>query len=273
VPSCTIPPLRIVAVTPRDAPPGDARQRWFDNQGRLIALGGRHDRSWWMHWPGLATFWFDDGGDVRAEPERPFLDAELRDIFTRGVAPVVLLARGYEGLHASAVQGPRGVVAFVGTSGTGKSTTAVAVASTGLPHFADDTMVYQLVAGTPIGVKLPFPVRVEPVVRTSLGAAAVPTSTLSSAPIRRIYDLVRDDAVDPANPAFVRVNPANRFERLLAHAHPFDMGGEDRRRAFIEHLLAIAGGLELWECRFAPDLARLRSLAAAIREHIEGPNL
>ena len=31
-------------------------------------------------------------------------------------------------------------------------------------------------------------------------------------------------AVDPSRPAFLPVDPAQRFERLLAHAHPLDMG-------------------------------------------------
>jgi hypothetical protein len=223
-----------------------------------------------MHWPGLATFWFDDAGEVRAEPERPSIEAELRDIFTRGVTPVVLLARGFEGLHASGVLGPRGVVGFVGTSGTGKSTTAAAVASTAVPHFADDTIVYRLVDAVPVAVKLPFPIRVEPIVRSTLASTLTSAAEACSAPIDRIYDLVRDASVDPSAPVFVPMHPAQRFERLLSHAHPFDMGGDERRRAFIEHLLVASSAIALWECRFAPGLEHLHSLATAIREHIDG---
>ena len=93
-------------------PPGRVAQRWLDHDGRLIATGGRTQSGWWMHWPGLATFLFDDDGPVRALPARAGLDETIRDSFIRGVTPVVLIARGYEGLHASATLHSRGLVAL-----------------------------------------------------------------------------------------------------------------------------------------------------------------
>ncbi len=137
----------------------------------------------------------------------------------------------------------------------------------------DDTIVYEVIDGSAVAIRLPFPVRLEPAVRAALPAALFPAAEASSAPLVRIYDLVRDMAVDPLRPAFLPVDPAQRFERLLAHAHPLDMGGDERRRAFIEHLLAVARGVELWECRFAPGLEHLHSLAAAIRAHIDRPEV
>lgn len=260
------------AASGSDAPPGEVRQRWFDHDGRLIATGGRQAASWWMHWAGLATFWFGESGDVRAEPRRDGFDSDLHDIFTRGVTPVVLLARGFEGLHASAVESDRGAVAFVGTSGTGKSTTALAVASTGLIHTADDTVVYQVLNGAAVAVSLPFPVRVESSVRSALAPSTrhdAGNRQGRRAAFARIYHMVRDGSVDPAEPTFVPVPPHARFELLLAHAHPFEMGTEGRNRAFMENLLTLARSIDVWECRFAPGLSALPSLAAAIRAHVD----
>ena len=254
--------------------PGAVLQQWLDHEGRLIATGGRHGDTWWMRWQALATFWFSDTGVVRAEPVRNGLEPELRDSFVRGVIPVVLLARGYEALHASAVVVPQGVVALCGTSGTGKSTTALAIAAQGARHYSDDTVVYQVVDGQGIAARLPFPVRVDDSARDVVESmnhfrfGAAPGSR-EITPLHRIYHLVRDSSVPADAPRFSPIPPATRFEILLAHSHPFDMGGDDRRRAFIEHLMTVARTVDVWECRFRPSLADLPALAGSIRQHAE----
>ena len=257
-------------------PPGPVAQRWLDHDGRLIATGGRSQSGWWMHWPGLATFLFDDDGPVRALPARAGLDETIRDSFIRGVTPVVFIARGYEGLHASATLHSRGLVALLGTSGTGKSTTAFALASLGAEHFADDTIIYSTHAGSAVACRLPFPVRVtapaasfvEPPVASTVGAPAASTVE-PPARIHRIYHLVRDPLVDPLAPEFEAVGTERRFELLLAHAHPFDMGGAERRRRFIESLMTLARDVDVWSCRFGPRLDALPAFAAALADHIE----
>jgi hypothetical protein len=250
------------------APPGPVAQRWLDHDGRLIATGGRTASGWWMHWPGLATLLFDDDGPVRALPARAGLDETIRDSFIRGVTPVVLIARGYEGLHASATLHPRGLVALLGTSGTGKSTTAFALASLGADHFADDTIIYAIDAGEAVAFRLPFPVRVD---GAAAGIVQPPEASAVEppAPFHRIYHLVRDASIDPVSPVFEPVSAERRFELLLAHAHPFEMGDAGRRRRFIESLMALARDVDVWTCRFAPRLDALPSFAAALAGHIE----
>ena len=106
-------------------------------------------------------------------------------------------------------------------------------------------------------------------VRSVPTSAAVVTADADARPLRCIYQLVRDSGLDPVRPAFVAVPAHARFERLLAHAHPFDMDGHARRRRFMEALLAVAGRVDVWECRFAPSLAALPALARALRAHME----
>jgi hypothetical protein len=271
-----IPRLHIGVPDPMRAhvSPGAVLQQWLDHEGRLIATGGRHGDSWWMRWQTLATFWFSDSGAVRAEPVRNGLEPELRDSFVRGVIPVVLLARGYEALHASAVAVPQGVVALCGRSGTGKSTTALAIASQGATHYSDDTVVYQVVDGQPVAARLPFPIRVDDSARDIVGSidqfrSRATSISRDTTPLHRIYHLVRDASVPVDAPSFTPIPAAARFEVLLAHSHPFEMGGDDRRRAFIEHLMSVARTVDVWECRFRPSLADLPALAGAIRQHAE----
>jgi hypothetical protein len=255
--------------------PGAVLQQWLDHQGRLIATGGRRDDNWWMHWQGLATFRFSERGSVRAEPIRNGLETELRDSFVRGVIPVVLLARGFEALHASAVVVPQGVVALCGTSGTGKSTTALAIAAQGVRHYSDDTVIYQVLDGQAVASAMPFPVRVDATARQVVGVLpreirfGEPRVEPKSERLHRIYHMVRDAAVSKTSPEFVAVSPARRFELLLTHSHPFDMGGDRRRRAFIENLMTVAKTVDVWECRFAPSLPDLPALAAGILRHAQ----
>ena len=256
-----------------DAPPAPVQQHWRDIDGRLVATGGRVDKRWWMHWPGLATFWFDESDRVLAEPVRSGLERMVHDIFLRGVVPVVLLSRGFEALHASAVVHPLGVIALCGTSGRGKSTIALALAESGLQHYADDTIVYGMEGGQPLAVSLPFPVRVDVAARAALGEGLTPPAIEGSrsAPFRRVYHLVRDKALNPRRPQFEPVPPQRGFELLLTHAHPFEMGPPERHRDFVQNLMTLAATVGVWECRFAPELSALPSLAAALNTHASLP--
>jgi hypothetical protein len=251
------------------APLRQPSQTWYDGAGRLVARGGRHDGSWWMEWPGLGTFTFGEDGPVTVHPVAPGLDDRLRDSFSRGVLPVALLGRGFEALHASAVEGPDGVVALCASSGTGKSTLALALAGGGRAHWADDTVVYHLPDHHAVTVRLPCVPRIDDVPRGPAQDAGVAPAAGDRRPLARVYHLVRDERLDPREPVFSPVPPAARFERLLAHAHPFEMATEERRRAFISTLLEVARGIDQWECRFAPSLEALPALAGAVGRHIE----
>ena len=299
MPALVCEPPRLEIETPgahSPDPPGAVAQRWLDHDGRLIATGGRTQSGWWMHWPGLATFLFDEDGPVRALPAHEGLDETIRDSFIRGVTPVVLIARGHEGLHASGTVHTRGLVGLLGTSGTGKSTTAFALASLGADHFSDDTIIYSTDGETAVAYRLPFPVRieasaasvveapaasvVEPPVASAVeppaaGAVRPPARLVQhrqppSAHFHRLYHLVRDPSVDPLAPTFEPVGAERRFELLLAHAHPFEMGGAERRRRFIQSLMTLARDVDVWTCRFGPRLDALPAFAAALADHIEG---
>ena len=63
------------------------------------------------------------------------------------VIPSISVMRGYEALHAAAVESPDGVVAIMAPSGTGKSTLAAELLRRGWPLFADDVLVLDGQAG------------------------------------------------------------------------------------------------------------------------------
>lgn len=74
-------------------------------------------------------------------PADPSSLAWQRVLLSR-VLPVVAIARGYEALHAAAVQTPAGVVAIVGASGAGKSTLAAELVRRGHRLLDDDVLVF-----------------------------------------------------------------------------------------------------------------------------------
>ena len=78
-------------------------------------------------------------------PSRPGLDWQ-RALISK-VLPSISVMRGYEALHAAAVDSPEGVVAIMAPSGSGKSTLAIELLRRGWPLFADDVLILEQTEG------------------------------------------------------------------------------------------------------------------------------
>jgi hypothetical protein len=89
-----------------------------------------------------------DRRTLTAAAVRPGL-AWQRALLTK-VIPSISVMKGYEALHASALESPLGVVAIAAPSGTGKSTLAIELMRRGWPLFTDDVLT---LAATPDGVR------------------------------------------------------------------------------------------------------------------------
>jgi hypothetical protein len=87
-----------------------------------------------------AAFHISPGADtLLCAPADPADPAWKRFLLDTGLWSVSLL-RGYEALHASAVELPEGVVAFVAEMGGGKTSLAADFVRSGNPLFADDVV-------------------------------------------------------------------------------------------------------------------------------------
>lgn len=108
------------------------------------------------------------------------------------VLPVVAIARGYEALHAAAVQTPVGVVAVVGASGAGKSTLAAELVRRGHRLVGDDVLVVgragDRVVAYPSGAHLSL----EPGAEEGLGVEVL--GELGG----KLWTVVEDAAAEPA---------------------------------------------------------------------------
>jgi hypothetical protein len=247
---------------------GTIGQRWLDPDGVLIATGGRDGGTWWMNWAGLATYVFGPIGPVTAYVEPGASLVTLHDSFTRGVLPVVMAAREHEAFHASGIATSNGIVALCAPSGAGKSTLAFALATRGFQHWADDAIVLDADDDAPHAIAMPFPARVDAEARARISGRVSVAAPGTRAPLRTIYFLRRDAALNVAVPVIMPIEGPARFERLLAHVHPFELSAADRTRRMVERLLRVARRTAMYELRFAPSLTHLPVLAARAVEHI-----
>jgi len=103
----------------------------------------REANLWQLRCPGWLSFSISD--DLRSVVRSPEAEREFVPMLLAGAAlAMVATLAGKVVLHASAVSTKRGIVAFAGPSGQGKSTVAALAALAGAPLFADDVLAVDL---------------------------------------------------------------------------------------------------------------------------------
>lgn len=132
----------------------------IDEFNSLSRVDGREVQSWelpdgqeWLRihdaesnylftFPGYSHYEVSrDFRDAICCPQRPVQRETLRHLFLDQVLPLMMAARGETVLHGSAVAIQGKAVVFLGTSGAGKSTIAVKLASLGYPLLTDDCLL------------------------------------------------------------------------------------------------------------------------------------
>lgn len=88
--------------------------------------------------PGVARYLVTKGSEILVAPDTSALQGDVRAYLLGSVFVVLCQQRGLLPLHASAVRGKSGVMAFVGNSGQGKSTLAAHLGRRGFHVVADD---------------------------------------------------------------------------------------------------------------------------------------
>jgi hypothetical protein len=97
-----------------------------------------------LRFPGLADFKVTgDGTEVNAFPAETTDDVTLEHLYINQVVPLALSRQGRPSFHASVVTVPGGAVAFLGKTGTGKSTLAASFALEGAEFLTDDSLLVE----------------------------------------------------------------------------------------------------------------------------------
>ena len=245
---------------------------WLDPRRTARAYASQAGSHYWIDVSDVAMFYYSaTTGQVVAVPRRAIEPGRVRAIYQRVVLPFLLQALGYEMLHASAVRTERGVVAFCGDSGAGKSTIATGLRRRGYPVWADDALLLEV--GARIGaIALPFVVRLrrESAEFFGLGGRGDGSSDDLSGIERDPMDLAavcvlkrragsEDDEVIGCH------RDTAALTALLAHACAFNFEDLDRKRRMVTQYLAVAARIPVFEAVVRPGLERLSELL----DHIE----
>lgn len=110
----------------------------IQRQGIEALFGGTLQEAY-LHWPNIVSLLAKDGTNLIVHSHSNKINSQLLNLYILSEAlGLILYQRGYFLLHASAVKIGEEVVIFVGSPGTGKSTTAAAFAKHGYTVLADD---------------------------------------------------------------------------------------------------------------------------------------
>ncbi len=153
-------------------PPVDWFHAWSDGTAEWARFGAT-DEGWVVAFPALATFRIDRSATrVEVEPVASVPPYTVSHLLLNQVLPLVLSRQGRLVLHAGAVATEEGITAFVGPTGSGKSTLVAACAVEGAEVVCDDSLVVSRGRQHWIGVPSYPAVRLWPSGLEQVGATA-----------------------------------------------------------------------------------------------------
>jgi hypothetical protein len=117
---------------------------WYTSDQEIWLALGRHESGYLLRFPELADFHLSlDARQIDCYPHANTPLDTIEHLLLDQVFPVVLSRSGGLVAHASAVATPAGAIAFVGSSGRGKSTLAASLALQGFPLITDDCLLLE----------------------------------------------------------------------------------------------------------------------------------
>jgi hypothetical protein len=228
---------------------------WSLPSGKVWLSTAKTDQGYLLRFHDLADFTVDTlGRQIVCFPGSGTLDGTLRHLLLDQVVPLVLTLHGRHALHATAVQMPQGVCAFIGPTGAGKSTLAASFLTTGYPVLSDDCLVLQedqgLLSAIPAypGLRL-----------WDDSLEALPSGFYESYPLTHKHDKYR--VLDKSRRATFPSNP-QPLVRIYLLPPPPDVEEEtDERKPCIEPITHREGFLSLLSSLFPLDITDKSLLA------------
>jgi hypothetical protein len=241
-------------------------REWISTSGAVQArafVGGGWN---WIVWDGVATYRFRrHSGTVEAFPAEGAHPFTVKDLYRRHILPVVMQANGSEVIHASAVATDRGILAFCGDCGSGKSTVAYALGRRGFPLFADDAVIVEAGQGRVEALSIPFRPRLRPASARFFGCDSPrlktedPQYETGRRALAALF-VLESPAHDQSLPEIRQIRSLEAFRLLLWHARRFDPTDRAGRKRYLENYLEIAAIVPVFSVRFARGFERLDAL-------------
>jgi hypothetical protein len=236
-------------------------------QEQVCAYGYQSGGWDWLHVPRVATFRFlNSQPAVVAISHGASIDV-IRDTFERTALPLALQAGGRQVLHASGVVSNRGVLAFCGASGTGKTTLAYAAARRGHALWADDAVAFDVSPEGATAIPLPFRMLVRADTLAFFGAASgepdlARSPTRATTPLAAVVILERGEI--GSGVAVRRLAGAEAFTAALAQAYCYRPTDRAQAARLVREYVELAVSTPILSVRFEPRFDSARWLANRI---------
>jgi hypothetical protein len=255
---------------------------WRDQYGSACAYGHTVGGYHWMHLPELASFRFNGRSEEVLAVSHPAVSpVVIRDAYYRSLLPMALQALGLEGLHASGVRMPQGVIAFCGQKESGKSTIAFALNQRGHALWADDTVTFEVADGAVNTIPLPFQIRLRPAAASFLGQAcptASPTGDwdgadwvgVGPAPLAAVcvlHQVPHPGGKGPVEAA--RLSASQALLTVLPHAHCFGLQDAGRKRRMMQQYLELIEQVPVLDIRMQTGLENLSAVVNGIEDSVK----
>lgn len=245
---------------------------WRHDDGTLAAVASSRAGEHWMRLPRVGSFRFRLGRDqIEVFPENGAHPERIRDAYRRVVHPMALHAFGQEVLHASAVRGPRGVVALCAHSQTGKSTLAYGLSRRpGYVLWADDAVLFHADRAGAFALPLTFRPRLRPASAEYFGALPQRQlmTPLEPSPLAALFVLERTESPE-APEVEIEATPAG--ESLLAvipHAYCLALAEPERKRQMVESYLELVRSVPVGRIRVRTGFEHLPNVLDAIEQAV-----
>lgn len=270
--------------------PEDLHLDWFHEwtleDGSAWLLFARSTDGYLLRFPELADFRVaHDGSAITCAPLPGVPLETIRHLLLDQVFPLVCSRLGRLALHASAVATPAGAIAFVGSTGMGKSTLAASLAQRGFPLLTDDCLVLEHHDERLLGLPHYPGVRLWEDSRTTLFSAnrkAEPVAHYTSkrrvlfdhegtsfsdspVPIARIYFLAPAEDTQQAQATIITpMPPSAALVELVRYSFKLDIGDQALLRDEFLRLSRIATLPLLYQLSFRHDYALLPAVHNAV---------
>jgi hypothetical protein len=259
----------------------------YSLDGQVWLAVARLETGYLLRFPAFADFVVSiDGRAVCCYPRADIPLETVRYLLLNQVIPVVLSHLGKVVLHASACATPQGAIAFIGSTGAGKSTLAASFGLQGFSVLTDDCLLIEEQDGVMMGVPSYPGLRLWPDTISALyphkpilhplahytqkkRLLVKPPSHHTHILLRGIYVLTPQKDVEGIND--VTITPLAQREALIEIIkHTFQLDVTDRERlgqGFRQHE-RVAQSVPFFRLTFPHEYTALSAVHAALLDHV-----
>jgi hypothetical protein len=258
---------------------------WKNADGKTWMSFYRTPADYLLRFPDLADFQISrNGRNVHCWPVPGTSEETVRHLYLNQVLPLTLSKNGKLLFHGSAVEIGSEAIAFLGTSGRGKSTLAASFATTGFRFLTDDGLelqsrdgVCEILPSHP-SIRLwedshlaliPEGARIAPPVQFTSKARLLAGDEIAfcNAPrnLRRVYFL---GECSPQETTFACMSPSEALIELVKNSFLLDTGEREMLAAHFNELSSLVKLPIFYRLEYPRQFADLARVRQAIVEHV-----